>query len=510
MDADILRLPEWRARIDGGRVALSALQDGAWSEVSFRDLARRCASARANLAARGLAGERVALLSESRPEWAVAFFATIQAGATLVPLDPKLTLHDRAAILEDCRPRLLLVSSHHAADGAALRARLPFVKDVMVLDDVGLATEDAWPIVERDPEDVALIVYTSGTTGRPKGVMVTLGNLDFEVARLSEAMLLGPESVFVSILPLTHLLEITGGLLTALHAGGEVAYPGSLMPEEVLRAMVDRSATHVIAVPLFLRLLKMELEKRVRNGSPPARGHFPALRGFVSGGAPLDPTLESFFRSLGIDVFQGYGLTETGPVIAVNTPGACAPGSVGRPLPGIEVRIAAEGEIWTRGPHVMKGYFGREALTAAVLDREGWLRTGDVGSLDASGYVRVTGRLKDLIVLGSGLKVHPEEVEEALARSSMFLEACVVGRHASEGLFAGTEEVCAVIVPGEGCGSEQAAREEVRRCCADLAPFKRPTSVVIASERLPRTPSLKVQRHRVAESVAAARLKRVS
>jgi long-chain acyl-CoA synthetase len=233
------------------------------------------------------------------------------------------------------------------------------------------------------------------------------------------------------------------------------------------------------------------------------------------GGSPLDAHTESFFRRRGIEVLQGYGLTECSPVISVNGPQERRRGSVGRPLPGVEVRIAGarragdEGEILTRGPHLMLGYL---ACGPSPLDAEGFLHTGDLGRLDRAGYLYVTGRLKNLIVLASGQKVQPEEVEAVLGRSGAIKEVCVVGVLARHGLLAGSEEACAVVVAAEalvgrhGPGTEalrHALQQEVESRAGALSPHKRPARVVVHPGPLPRSVSLKVRRRPLVEWLAA-------
>ncbi|HEX9782365.1 MAG TPA: AMP-binding protein [Opitutaceae bacterium] len=230
----------------------------------------------------------------------------------------------------------------------------------------------------------------------------------------------------------------------------------------------------------------------------------------MSGGAPLDRDIAEFFERRGFPTLQGYGLTEASPIIAVNTLAHNRLGSVGRPLPGVEVRIDAgdhgevEGEILTRGPHVMKGYYGDPKHTREVIDESGWLHTGDVGRMDSDGFIGVTGRLKDVIVLGGGTKVFPEEVEAALRRGNTVEEVCVVGRTSRHGITAGTEEVCAIVVPsttvmrrhgGHMDMVERTVREELDRHVRVLAPYKRPTRLVVFPEPMPKTASHKVKRH---------------
>jgi long-chain acyl-CoA synthetase len=218
----------------------------------------------------------------------------------------------------------------------------------------------------------------------------------------------------------------------------------------------------------------------------------PTMKGFICGGAHLDAETERFFREAGVPVFQGYGMTETSPVISVNSRSEHRAGSAGKPLPGIEVKIAPDGEILTRGPHVMQGYYKRKDLTGQGTDPDGWLHTGDIGEFDADGYLYITGRRKNLIVLSTGKKVHPEEVERALENSSLWKEICVCGVNRNS-----TEETCAVIV--QPLAEESAIRMQIDRMLQNLAPYKRPQRFYFRQEELPRTPTRKIKRHLVRE-----------
>jgi long-chain acyl-CoA synthetase len=546
--SSVLTLLESKSDRFAAQPALCIKQGRKWVELSYGELSRRARRLAAYLIERGFAqGDRLAVLSESRPEWGIALFAGVRAGAVVVPLDVKLSEAELVSILTDCAPRVLCVSAHYKAVARTLRSRIPSLELVAVLEEGGgedgmpsidqLVPREMLPSRERKLDETAVIIYTSGTTGSPKGVMTTFGNLIFQVRAFERLVEIGPSDRFLSILPLNHLLELTGGFLGVLHTGGTICYTNSLHPQEIANAMHEHRITAMIGVPLFFRALKTSIENGLRhlNGlgrfflrwanalshvvrwSPLRRLlFFPIhrkfggrLRAFVSGAAPLDDGVARFFHRLGLPILQGYGLTETSPVISVNTLKANRIGSVGKPLEGTEVKIDvkeerdSEGEILTRGPHVMKGYYKRPDLTEEVVDRDGWFHTGDLGRIDEDGFLYITGRIKNLIVLGGGKKVHPEEVEAVLSRSAAVKEVCVVGWVSTDGAKAGTEEVCAVIVPSDTLMRhhqghiglvEQAIRDEVNHLSKDLASYKRPSRLVIRSEELPKTATRKIKR----------------
>jgi long-chain acyl-CoA synthetase len=525
----------------GSRTA-TCLKDGErWNTLSYLELSRRARHLSDYLIHWGLRrGDRVSILSESRPEWGVAFFSIIRAGGVCVPLDTKLTSAEMVSILSDAQPRVLFVSREFLEKGRALKTLIPTIENVIVLSEESAEGESAYGQLraavptrgrKRDPEELALIIYTSGTTGNPKGVMITFGNLIFQVRHFNEILNLTHRDMFLSILPLNHLFELTGGFIGVLHAGGSICYSLNLNPQEIAKIMKEKKVTGMVTVPLFLKMLKMSIEKEIRKLSPPRRKAFeflyriskwvpwyPArkflfcgihaqfggrLKGFISGGAPLDLEVGDFFYRIGIPVYQGYGLTETSPVVSVNTPKHSRFGSVGRPLNGVSVEIfksgqEAQGEIVTRGPHIMKGYYKRPDLTAEVIDSHGWFHTGDIGRIDKDGFLYITGRIKNLIVLGGGKKVHPEEVETCLTKSDLFKEVCVLGVRTKY-----TEEVTAVVVPLETVTAQysqdaqvlgQIVRKEVARLARDLAPYKRPTAVRIYPSDLPKTATRKIKR----------------
>ncbi len=511
MEAGILTLLLDRAEKFRDRVALSIRENGRFRELTYGELNARARSLSDWLIFHASPrGRRIGIYSEGRPEWAVVFFAAMRAGAVVVPLDPKLSAAELSSLVSDAGIDALFVSpallrtARQVADAMTKRPDLFVLGEAPAgsgeLSITALSGAPPQTAPERHPEEVGVIAYTSGTTGRPRGAMIRYSSLVFEVVSLSELVPVESDDVFLSMLPPSHLLELTGGLVCVLYRGGEVCYGQTLLPREMAEIAAERRVTQFVTVPIFLKLLRAEIER----GALAESG---SLRRVVVGGAALGLELEDFFEAAGVEVVQGYGLTECSPVVAVNSVSARRRGTVGRPLPGVEVRIDAatggEGEIWTRGPHVMQGYLGDGEATRAMIDGDGWLHTGDLGRIDADGFLSVTGRLKNVIVLGSGLKVQPEEVEEALAACPDFIEFCVLGVVAREGLCKGFEEVCAVVVPAGDSGGQLAAASAIDRAVASLSPHKRPSRVVLHQGPLPRTASRKVRRPLLAEWLAA-------
>lgn len=552
----VLSLMQMKSDVYGSRTAL-CLKDGIrWNELSYVELSRQARNLSNYLIEKGIQREdRIAILSEARPEWAIALFSSIRSGATTVPLDIKLTSAELVSILSNAEPRVLFISSEFAETAKALKTLIPSLELIITLNRdespadfpfyKELYSAQEYEGRERESNETALIIYTSGTTGNPKGVMTSFRNLIFEVQNFERIMNLGSEDMFLSILPLNHLLELTGGFLGVLHAGGRVCYSQSLHPQEIAKIMREKRITYMITVPLFLKVLKASIEKEIRRAkglkqkafqfSLIAAKYLPIfarkllfypihqqfggkLRGFIVGGAPLEVEVGQFFELIGIPVYQGYGLTETSPVITVNTSKANRLGSVGKPLPGVYVRIAAdsdqEGEILTKGPHVMKGYYKRPDLTSEVIDEGRWLHTGDLGKIDADGFLYITGRIKNLIVLAGGKKVHPEEVEACLSKSPMVKEVCVMGIKSNEGKREGAEEVSAVIVPSDSLKNKFADRveltkeieKEVSRLSQDLAQYKKPSKIYTYLEELPKTATRKVKRPLVKEWITAQQI----
>lgn len=465
-------------------------------------------------------GDRVAIMAEPGAAWAAAFLGVLRRAAVAVPLDPKLTVEELMELRRRSDLTAAMVSATQSARWAAAAdsatsvfvatgstwgrsPTLPGGARQTALDH-GIRQHAGEPGIAgaaRDCSDVArpltdpaLLVWTSGTTGTPKGVTLSLANLAYVVDAACRAQDTGPSDRWLSVLPPNHLLELCCGLLPALASGSTTFVAATLLPHELLALVSECLISHMVVVPMVLRTLRRHIQGQLEEGVS-----LGSLRIFC-GGAPLDADTEGWFADLGVGLYPGYGLSEASPTVTMNRAGHSRPGSVGQPIPGTEVRLAENREVLVRGPGVMLGYWNDPPSGAlpgrgVIVDPYGWLHTGDVGRLDDDGYLYVTGRSKTLIVLDSGKKVQPEEVEMALAPGLRWTQACVVGWRDPHDPGRG-EQVCAVVVPATDLDQEAAATE-VRRLTSGLSGYKRPTVVRIHPGPLPATAKASVRRAEV-------------
>jgi long-chain acyl-CoA synthetase len=559
--------------------ALKYKQDGTWVVLSSADLLAKVRRLALALDRAGVGkGDRVALLAESGPLWTITDFAALATGAVTVPIYPTQPVHQVDYIIGEAEPRILFLSNRRQVNRVrsvldarpdlrvlTFEAGVPGYEDVSALEAQGAEIEREAPARFDElraggrSEDVASIIYTSGTTGEPKGAVLTHGNIVFDAASAASVLDLGRDDTALSFLPLSHIFERTC-IYLAISCGVTVAYAESI--ESVPANMLEVRPTLMTAVPRLFEKMYDRILKTGAKLSPGRRRLFDwalttgrawaeavnrdgraslvlaakhaladrlvfvkwreavggRLARFVSGGAPLPPDLAYAFLGAGIPVLQGYGLTETSPVISVNALDANRVGTVGRPIPGVEVKIAEDGEVLTRGPHVFQGYYKKPEETAAVLEPDGWFRTGDIGRLDKDGFLSITDRKKDLIKTSSGKYVAPQPIENVLAMSPLIDQAVLVGN--------GRKFISALIVPNRDRLRELAASEvqdvtddealvkspkvlesvraEVARLTSHLADYERIKRVAL----LPReftveggeiTPTLKVRRRYVEE-----------
>lgn len=549
---NILLLLEDKTGVYENRVALGIKTALGWKEFTYKGvglLSRKLATYLIN-DLQLKKGERLAILSESKPEYGTCVFASVMAGLITVPLDVKLTKYELKSILTDCAPSVILASQDYIEKALELQKEVPSIKHVIAIDEptynlslpclytLPNKHEGKWR--HRSSKSTAFIIYTSGTTGAPKGVEISFRNM---LAQLNDIELLLPKFFdpdkgisVLSILPMNHLFELTVGFSAFLYWGLSVYYTQSLKPKDILSIMREKEVNFMIVVPAFLKLLKAGIESEINNGPKAVKIIFNIMYniakripsytvrkmmfkkihdkfggkffGCIAGGAPLDLSVADFFETIGIKIFQGYGLSETSPVVSVNVDKRNDLASVGKPLASFEAKIEPKtGEIMLKGPAVMKGYYNQPEMTAEVLEDDGWLHTGDIGRIDKEGHIYITGRIKNMIVLSGGKKVFPEEVETVLEKSQYFSEVCVLGSSRAGGSKDGTEDIVAVVVPKDDLIKRitdekelnRIVREEVKYLSNQLAPYKRPINIMVSKEPLPKTTTRKVKRKDVKE-----------
>ena len=453
--------------------ALLARGASEWIAISSTEFRRRTLAVSAALRAWGIAkGDRVAILSENRPEWVIADFAILLCGAVTVPIYATVTAEQVLYVLRDSRTRAIFVSSGQQLKKVEqIRAQCG-VEKIVVMDDVSsgnavpmaslFASESKEHAMEQvTGDDLATLIYTSGTTGVPKGVMLTHGNMASNLISLRQFKV-KPATSSVSFLPLSHITARHVDI-ALLQSGASIAYV-PVVPE-LPRALLEIQPQIFVGVPRVYEKVHAEVEHRVRHfpaqriyrwamsvgkkyraetlagRTPTARDWrvadrlvFRKIRAglggrvetFISGGAPLGRELAEWYADAGICIREGYGLTETSPVIAVNTPDAHKLGTVGKPLPNVEVRIADDGEILVRGPSIFKGYWQKPEETGAAFV-DGWFKTGDVGNLDDDGFLSVTDRKKDLIKTSGGKFIAPQPIENSLKHNPLIAECAIIG-----------------------------------------------------------------------------------
>jgi long-chain acyl-CoA synthetase len=471
--------------------AYQVKRDGIWQPLAHADVLERARRIAFGLEALGVdRGDRIGLLSENRPEWALADWACLCSGVTDVPIYPTLPAEQIIHPLNDAGVVVLFVSTpEQAAKAGSVRANLGTLRTIISFTDpvppgadYSLAELEAAGALLDSPEraaawkatalaiapdDLASLIYTSGTTGVPKGVMLSHGNIASNCAALRSRLDLRAGDLALSFLPLSHIFERTGDYVL-FAAGVSIAYAESA--ETISANMEELRPQLALSVPrLFEKMYARVVEGALAAGGMRARvfrgargvgeraaalrlrGGTPGglltiqsrladrlvfarirsrlggqLRFLVSGGAPLAPAIHTFFHAAGLPILEGYGLTETSPVITMNTLDALRIGAVGTPIPGVEVAVADDGEILTRGPHVMQGYYNRPDDTAEVLDADGWLHTGDIGVIEG-GYLRITDRKKDIIVTAGGKNIAPQPIEHLLTLNLFIAQAVMIG-----------------------------------------------------------------------------------
>ncbi len=464
-------------------------------------------------------GDRVLLWGANSPAWVIAFWGILARGGVAVPVD-FTSGRERAETIASLTSSTLAFQGEAKGEGLAAAPVTIFLEELLFRLPSHHPSATPFPAT---PATLAQLVYTSGTTGNPKGVMLSHGNLAANLRQVNEHIpVVGPQYVFLSVLPLSHMFEQIGGLLVPLSRGGCIVHLRTIKPSALMEAFREEDIRAMILVPRLLLMLKSSLERklaahglerlfaRIRTataGLPlPLRRllFYPIHRSFgkkftlfVSGGAPLDAGLARFWGGMGFRVLEGYGLTECSPVLTAATFTRQLPGAVGLPLPGVEIRLVG-GEIQARGPNIFGGYFQNPAATREAFTSDGWFHTGDRGELLPDGWLRIKGRSKELIVTGAGVNVYPDEIEALLAGLPGVREACVIGLNREEG-----ETVHAVIIPDD---SGRRVDEIMAEANLKLDPLHAITGISLWREgEFPKTTTLKVQKFKVRELLKATK-----
>lgn len=513
-------------------LAFGRLEEDGIARTTFLDVQARADATAARLAALGVKkGDRVVISGHNHPDWPVAFFGVVRAGATAVPIDPALEPVQLANVVRESEARIVLWD---AKVEEACRAEVEKLgKELVTRRLADFTTADpslTRPAVEVEDDDVASLIYTSGTTGKPKGVMLTHANFTSLVAALAPLFPLGSGDRVLSVLPIHHTFEFTCGMVLPFSRGARVVYLDELKGDRVSTALKEARVTAMVGVPAVWQLLERRILSQVQAKGPIVEKAFELaadlnrqlskgtgidlgkvlfgpvheglggnIRWLISGGAALPPDTQKLFAGLGFKLTEGYGLTEAAPVLTVAKPGSPA-GQVGKPIPGVKIKIDSPdehgvGEVLARGPNVMAGYTDAEA-TKLVKSEDGWLHTGDLGKLDRDGRLVLVGRVKDVIVTATGENVYPDDIERTLGKVPHVLELAIVGVTGRSG----GERVGCIAVPEEDDSVDRTTRIEraqaaLRAAISKLPYGRQPTIVHFYDAPLPKTATRKVKRN---------------
>lgn len=526
---------------------------GDYKPISYKQFKKDVEAMGTELMELGLKGKRIAIIGENRYEWAVSYLAVVNGVGTVVPLDKDLPINELENLINVSEASGIIFSGKHEKDILSICKEMPQVQTLISMEknidnkDIhsiyDLINDGAQKIARGnkrfidepiDAEEMRILLFTSGTTGLAKGVMLSHKNICANLMAMSSMVYIGEKDTFLSVLPLHHTYECTCGFLCPIYRGSAIAYCEGL--RHIVKNMKESKTTIMLAVPLLfeamykrvwqqaeksgmasklrtairvnelLKIFGIDLSKKLFKKIHDNLGG--CVRLFISGGAGIDPLVAKGFRELGIPLIQGYGLTECSPIAALNRDYYFKDAAAGLPLPGTEVKIDNQGEdnvgeIICKGPNVMLGYYQNEAETKKVI-RDGWFYTGDLGFIDDDGFVHITGREKNVIVTKNGKNIFPEEVEAYLGRSKYILESLVWGKYDEK---SGETFVNAQIVPnidvvkgelGENYTEEQLYKliqAEVKKVNRNMPLYKRIMDFNIRYEEFAKTTTKKIKRY---------------
>lgn len=520
-----------------------SFRDG-WETITYKAFAEEVSVTASSLMRMGLKkGDRAAIIGENSPGWCSAYLSILTAGGVAVPMDPQLGPEEIQNLLYDSGSKIIFRSKMTKAAVKTAAERLSELHQPVKLIDLdtpelyslavtGEAAKFPVSFPESAAEEIASIIYTSGTTGKPKGVMLTHHNFCSDAEALIGAGIVNHGDNVLSVLPLHHTYAFMCTFVVPVFLGASITYPISLKGPDLLAAIKERGVSILVGVPQLLSLLRNRIMQKISDLPGPMpflllkfhgisrfcrekfninigssifssvhKGFGTQFRFFTSGGARLEPSIMKDLEALGFTVLEGYGLTETSPVLTFNPVARRKPGSAGKSLPSVTIRImdpsdTGEGELEVKGPMVMKGYYGNGPATAEVL-RDGWFRTGDRGRVDGDGYLFITGRSKEVIVLSSGKNIYPEDVEKLYLGPPLIKEICILGTE-SQGT---TEALHAVIVPDFEYAKQagitniqEAIKWEFNKLSGKIPSYMRVTGYSISKGPLPRTSLGKLRR----------------
>ncbi|HEX6280525.1 MAG TPA: AMP-binding protein, partial [Pyrinomonadaceae bacterium] len=550
---DLLDLFDTATKRFATRVAMRIERGGRKEQYTFEDVRELTLRAAGFFVHKGIKqGDRVILFSHNMPEWGLSYFGILKAGATAIPIDPASSVDEILNFAKAGEASAIAISPRLAAENPDLKDRLaeagldlhvwPFDEIFEMPDEIEEANRLALLPPKVLGNAVASLIFTSGTTGKPKAVMLSHKNFTNMISMLSSVLDMDITDGVLSVLPMHHTFEFSAGFLTPFSNGTQITYLDDLTAEELTRAIEKGHVTGMVGVPALWEMLHRRIKTRLRERGdwiadaadsmiefnawlrdntpfnlgpivffPIHQGMGGKMRYLISGGSALSEKVQKDLHGLGFTVLEGYGLTESSPVLTVARPGnKLLRGSVGKPLPGVEVKIAdpddnGVGEVLARGQNVMLGYYNNEEATEAVL-QDRWLKTGDLGKIDEDGNLYIVGRSKDVIIDSNGKNIYPDEIEDLYSKSGFVKEMSVVGLPDEDG----GEKISALVVPDyehdialNRTEVNKKVEEHFREIAAGIPFFKRIKVMHVTPFELPRTATRKVKRPEVVEMLTA-------
>lgn len=512
----IVDLIEIQAKRIPDKIALQMVNEDEWERYTYEETYTHSRQAAYQLWNNGLRkGDRVVLVSENQPEWCIAYLAASQIGCAVVPLDTQTPTKEILAIAEFTTAKAILVSDTVLAKSKTQLTETDIlIQNINKFNETTIADDEipsTFPNVEITPDTVASIIFTMGTTVDPKGAMLTHGGFISNVKAVSKALPPTDEERILSALPLYHALSFSCSLLMTLYSGTTATYVNALRPTTLLKAMREDKTTAFISVPRLFQMLQSTIERQAEREDTPGEtnsqkaknvmgGH---MRVLVSGGAALDDATYDGFQKLGLTIYQGYGMTETAPVLSVNPYQNSKRGSVGPPVEGVEFQIIEQdtngiGEIIAKGPSNMKEYYQNQEATEKAI-RGGWLHTGDLGYIDEDGYLFLTGHCKDVIVPASGKNIYPVELETLYQNTPAINEMCVVGIPYEDS--SDTDVHAVIVTTDDKDNTKTVIHDHLQKVAKQLPSYQQFHKSHLFQTALPKTEDGEIDRKRVRQQL---------